>query len=239
MGVDKFKQTNLANLNAPKIIFDPQTELHKTWNQKQSGLTSTGQVGIAAAAAVVAIATGGIGTGISGAMMTAAATTAGTTATISATNASMNTDSSVWGSTKSISSNTWKDTTSDESLRNIAIAVAVAGAASWAVEASGGTATMEKGGDAVYKPDPKLMAKDPQYRAFVEAKYPNYNGVIDPSANNIGIANTTPDVTKIGTPVDYSQMTPIQKVVNEGGIILLCSPKIKINSREYFRQNSV
>ena len=43
--------------------------------------------------------------------------------------------------------------------------------------------------------------------------------MIDPSANNIGIANTTPDVTKIGTPVDYSQMTPIQKVVNEGGII--------------------
>jgi hypothetical protein len=131
----------------------------------------------------------------------------------------MNTDSNILNSTKAIADNSWKSTTSNESLKNMAISAAVAGVASWAVQASGGTATLEKGSDAVYKPDPKLMATDPKYRAFVEANYPNYNGVIDPSANNIGIANTTPDVTKIGTPVDYSQMTPIQKVVNEGGII--------------------
>ena len=122
-------------------------------------------------------------------------------------------------SLKSISSDTWRNTTSDESLRNMAIAAAVAGAASFAVEASGGSTSLERGKEAVYKPDPKLMANDSKYAAEVNAKYPSYNGVIDPSANNIGLANTTKDVTKIGTPVDYSKMTPLQKIVNEGGII--------------------
>ena len=143
---------------------------------------------------------------LQGAMMTAAATTAGTTATISATNASMNTDSSIWSSTKSITSNTWKNTTSTESLRNIAISIAVAGAASWAVEASGGTTSLEKGKDySVYKPDPVKMATNSEYRAFVNAKYPNYNGVIDPSVNNIGMANLADKAELVGTRVpDFS-----------------------------------
>jgi hypothetical protein len=76
----------------------------------------------------VAVGTGGLGSGISGAMMTAAATSASTTATISATNASMNTDSNFLNSTNSIADNSWKATTSDESLQNIAISAITAGA---------------------------------------------------------------------------------------------------------------
>ena len=52
------------------------------------------------------------------------------------------------------------------------------------------------------------MATDPQYRAFVEANYPNYNGVIDPSVNNIGMANTTTDINKIGTQVPSYSTNP-------------------------------
>ena len=63
------------------------------------------------------------------AMMTAVAASGTATASVAATNASMNTDSSLLGSTKSISSNTWKATTSEESIQNMAIAAATAGAA--------------------------------------------------------------------------------------------------------------
>ena len=119
---------DLSKTDPTKITFDPVADTMKQWDQTGRGLTTAGQVGIAVAAVAIAIGTGGIGSGISGAMMTAAATTAGTTATISATNASMNTDSSFGGSTRSISSHAYKDTTSDESIRNMVIAAAVAGA---------------------------------------------------------------------------------------------------------------
>ena len=206
-------------LNPTQTQYQSLDEIAQSWDQTTRGLNENGQLVIAAAAAAIAIGTGGIGSGLSGAIMTAVATTAATTATISATNASMNADGNLAGSLDDVGKTALKDTTSEEAIKNYAISAAVAGAAAWAVQASGGTATVEKGGDAVYKPDPDLMANSPKYAAEVNAKYPNYNGVIDPSANNIGIANTTPEVAKIGTPVDYSKMTPIQKVVNEGGII--------------------
>jgi hypothetical protein len=78
-------------------------------------------------------------------MMTAVATTAATTATISATNASMNADGNLAGSLDDVGKTALKDTTSKESIKNYAISAAVAGAAAWAVQASGGTATVEKG----------------------------------------------------------------------------------------------
>ena len=137
----------------------------------------------------------------------------------------MNTDSNIPNSTKSIADNSWKATTSNESLRNIAISAGVAAVASWAVQASGSSATLEKGKDyAVYKPDPNLMLTKPEYRAFVELNYPNYNGVIDPTVNNIGIANTTSDITKIGTPVPAYSTNPFtadfwQGFIKEGGFI--------------------
>ena len=209
---DKISETNLAIAN-------------KHWEDTTRQLTDTAQISVAVAAVAIAILTGGIGSGISGAMMTAAATTAGTTATISASQAGMNADGDFFKQAKDISKITWDDTTSRESVENMAIAAAVAGAATWAVQASGGTTSLEKGADhAVYKPDPELMAKNPEYRAFVEAKYPNYNGVIDPSANNIGMANTTTDMSKIGTPVPDFSTNPTTSsfwdgFAKEGGFI--------------------
>jgi hypothetical protein len=135
-----------------------------------------------------------------------------TTATISATQASMNADGDVWKQAKTTSKTTWDNTTSRESFENMAIAAAVAGAATWAVQASGGSTSLEKGGDAVYKPSEKLIEAHPE-------KFTDYNGVINPSANNIGIANQTKDIALVGQPVDYSKMTSMEKIVNEGGII--------------------
>lgn len=68
------------------------------------------------------------------------------------------------------------------------------------------------------------MATDPKYRAFVETNYPDYNGVIDPSANNIGMANTTTDMSKIGTPVPDFSSNPTTSsfwdgFTKEGGFI--------------------
>jgi hypothetical protein len=48
------------------------------------------------------------------------------------------------------------------------------------------------------------MSDDIQYRTFVKTHYPNYNGVIDPAANNIGLANGAPTIGKIGQAIDYS-----------------------------------
>ena len=205
-----FKTVNdLSQLNPNKITLDSIANTSQHWDKTTRGLTSASQAVIAVAAVAIAVGTGGLGSGISGAMMTAAATTASTTATISATNASMNTDSNFLNSTNSIADSSWKATSSDESLKNMAISAAVAGAASWAVQASGGSATLETGKDyAVYKPDPKLMASDPQYRAFVELNYPNYNGVIDPTVNNIGVANPASTPEMIGHSVPSFSSNP-------------------------------
>ena len=121
------------------------TELHTNWDQTNRRLTSTGQVGIAVVAAAIAIVTGGIGTGIAGAMLTAASTTATTTATISATNASMNGDGSFIGSLDDTTKTALKDTTSKESVKNIAISAAVTGAASWAISSANGNPDLKTG----------------------------------------------------------------------------------------------
>ena len=63
------------------------------------------------------------------AALTAGATTAATTATISAINASMNADGDIFKQFKTIGTTSFKDTTSKESLRNIAIAAAIAAGA--------------------------------------------------------------------------------------------------------------
>ena len=101
----------------------------------------------------------------------------------------------------------------------MAISAAVTGAASWAVQASGGTATLETGGDAVYKPSKELVKAYPE-------RFADYNGVIDSSANNIGIANTTKEISLVGQSVDYSKMNFIEKIVNEGGFISNSANKI-------------
>jgi len=63
------------------------------------------------------------------AALNAGATTAATTATISAINASMNADGDIFKQFKTIGTTSFKDTTSKESLRNIAIAAAIAAGA--------------------------------------------------------------------------------------------------------------
>ena len=104
---------------------------------------------------------------------------------------------------------TLKEVTSKESIKDTLITSAIVAAAAGAIKLSGGTASLEKGKDyTVYKPDPKLMVSDVKYRTFVETNYPNYNGVIDPSVNNIGVANTTSDIGKIGTPVPPYSSNP-------------------------------
>ena len=154
-------------IDPDKLKLQPIEFTEQSWNDAVRGLTTTGQIGIAVGAVVIAIVTGGIGSGVSGAMMTAAATTAGTTASISATNTSMNADGSLLKQTKDIGKTTIKDTTSDQSLRNIAISAAIAGIASWAVQASGGSTSLEKGKDyAVYKPDPKLYGNRPSIQSL-------------------------------------------------------------------------
>lgn len=59
----------------------------------------------------------------------------------------------------------------------------------------------EKGVDvAVYKPSSQLTKT-----AEFKAQFPNYNGVIDPTANNIGMANTTDKLNLVGTVVEKPQ----------------------------------
>ena len=118
---------NLSQTNPNKITLDSIANTSQNWDKTTRGLTTASQAAIAVAAVAVAVGTGGLGSGISGAMMTAAATTASTTATIAATTASMNTDSNFLNSTNSIADNSWKATSSDESLKNMAISAAVAG----------------------------------------------------------------------------------------------------------------
>ena len=214
------KLAYLNNLDPTKTIYNPVDEVVQSWDQTTRGLTEVGQGVVAVAAAAVAIGTGGIGSGISGAMVTAVATTTATTATISATNASMNADGNLAGSLDDVGKTALKDTTSKEAIKNYAIAAAVAGASAWAVQASGGSTSLEKGGDAVYKPSEKLISQYPE-------RFKNYNGVIDPAANNIGIANTVDDISLVGQPVDYSKMNSLQKVVNEGGFISNNANKVR------------
>ena len=68
----------------------------------------------------------------------------------------------------------------------------------------------------MYKPS------DPMIRNNLE--YSNYKGVVDPSANNIGLANIAPTPDKIGQPIiDYST-NPLtsnfwEGFIKEGGFI--------------------
>jgi filamentous hemagglutinin len=129
--------TYLTALDSAKSILNPLTELHSSYSQTNRNLTQTGNAIIAVGAAAIAIGTGGIGTGISGAILTAGATTAGTIATTSATNASMNTDGNFLKQASNITKTAVKDTTSKESLEQIAIAGAAAGLAQGATQAAG------------------------------------------------------------------------------------------------------
>jgi hypothetical protein len=123
------KLTYINALNPNQTQYQSLDEISKSWDQATRGLNENGQLVIAVGATAVAIGTGGIGSGISGAMMTAVATTAAATATISTTNASMNADGNLVGSLDDVTKTTFKDTTSKEAVKNYAIAAALAAAA--------------------------------------------------------------------------------------------------------------
>ena len=89
------KLSYLNQLSATQTEYQAQANYSKDWDDTTRSLNGAGQALVAIA---VVAATGGLGAGISGAMMTAAATTAGTTAAISATNASMNVDGNFFSS---------------------------------------------------------------------------------------------------------------------------------------------
>jgi hypothetical protein len=202
----------INSLDPNKTKYQSINQIAQNWDQTNRGLNENGQLAVATAAAAIAVGTGGIGVGISGAMLTAAAVSAGTTAAISGINASMNSNSNIKDSISHISSNAWKDTTSKESIRNIAIASAIAGLASYTVEISGSNTSLNRGDKAVYKPNKELLEKYPN-------RFTEYKGVIESSHNNIGVANKVGDINIIGQPVNYSKMTFSEKIINEGGII--------------------
>ena len=114
----------------------------------------------------------------------------------------MNADGDFAKQLKDITVTSVKDTASKDSIKTIVVSSLVAAAAAGVVEASGGVASLEKGKDyAVWKPDPKLVKARPDL-------YSNYNGVVDSSVNNIGKANVTMDVAKVGQPVPPYSTNP-------------------------------
>ncbi len=177
-----------------------------------AGTTAAATTGTVAAGAAGGTAAG-VGTGaavgggfswaaVGSAALTAGATTAATTATISGINASMNADGSIWSQIKTTADTSYKTTTSNESLKNIVLAAALAALSNATVQASGGSTTLEQGKDyAVYKPSEEMIKADP-------VKYSNYNGVIDPSVNNIGVANIAPNPNMVGQPVPAYSTNP-------------------------------
>jgi filamentous hemagglutinin family protein len=160
-----------------------------------AGAAAGTTVATAATLTEIAIAAGN-------AALVAGATTAATTATISGINASMNANGSMWSQIKTTADSSYKATTSEQSIKNIALSAAIAAIAAGAVKASGGTTSLQQGKDhAVYKPDPELVKANPDL-------YSNYNGVVDPSVNNIGKANLTMDVNQVGQPVPPYSTNP-------------------------------
>jgi hypothetical protein len=106
-----------------------------SWDEKNSGLTKTGQITIAVAGAVITGVAGSFATwGV--AAISAGAGTAGTIATTNALNASVNTDGNLLSSLEDVGKTTIEETTSDDSLRTIAVSAAAAGLATKAMQLS-------------------------------------------------------------------------------------------------------
>ena len=130
-----FGGTNLVN-------YTETANTNLEWHDNVRGLTDAGTAVIAVAAVAATIATAGAtGFAVAGTAAAASATTlavgattvgvavassAATTAAVSATNTSMNAEGDMFKQTKDISKQTAKDTTSKESLENMATAGATA-----------------------------------------------------------------------------------------------------------------
>jgi hypothetical protein len=150
-------------------------------------------------------------------------TTASITASLSAINASMNANGNLLDQIKTVGHTTIQDVTSTQSLQNIALAAVVAGTANLVVQVSGGSTSLEKGKEAVYKPSETMIQNNP--------KYADYNGVLDPSANNIGIANIAPTPDLVGQPITPYSTDPLTSSFwkgfgKEGGFISNSANKV-------------
>ncbi len=123
-------QDQMAALKAETTLVNPIDEMHKSWDQSSSGLNQTGTLVIAVAGAAL---TGGLGSfaTVGMAALSAGVGTAGTIAATSATNSAI--DGGNLGSTLK---QTVKDTTSRDSLEQIAISAAAAGIATGASNAA-------------------------------------------------------------------------------------------------------
>ena len=117
------KLAYLEKLDSSKTIYDSVEEINKSWDQTNRGLTKAGQavVAITATALTMGAMDPVSGSLIQGALVAGASATASTTS-ISATNSAMNADGDLSKQLKTISKDSWDNTTSEESVKNIAIA---------------------------------------------------------------------------------------------------------------------
>jgi filamentous hemagglutinin len=127
-------------LNPTQTQYQSLDEISKSWDQTGRGLTETGTAVVAVAAVVVTVVTLGAAAPIAAGFAAggwaavgataavAAGSAAAATASTSAVNASMNADGDPFKQLKTIHVTAFKDTTSEESLKNIAISAVAAAA---------------------------------------------------------------------------------------------------------------
>ncbi|MFT6332591.1 MAG: filamentous hemagglutinin, partial [Lentimonas sp.] len=145
----------IASLNSEQTIKQFVAETHDEWDDVTRGLTGVSMALIAVAMVALVAVTAGAALGAAGAaagaatataagaaaggaiaagaatvgsaMLTAAAVSLSTTMVISATTATMNADGNILGSLDDIGKTTFKETLSEDSLKNVAISMAAAG----------------------------------------------------------------------------------------------------------------
>ena len=195
---------NQTSLNT---AFNPTNAQGKSWHDNTRGLTDAGTAVVAVAAVAATIASAGAAgvavagaagatTAAAGATVTAATlttagsiiaastaaviTTAATTAAVSATNSSMNADGSLFSQVKSVGHTTLKDTFSDESLKNMAIAGITAGIAEGLSQYSG-VAEMSRASGAINTADGTRSAA----QVLQDLKVSLYESAISNTASSV------------------------------------------------------
>ena len=121
---------NITNTN---ITLTPLQNTQDHWNETYRELTKAGQIGIAISSATLSIITGGIGSGVTGSMLTATATTAGTIATNTAIQSSFNAEGNILQQIKTVSKDVWDATTNEDALKSMLISAVVGGGSTYAM----------------------------------------------------------------------------------------------------------
>ena len=105
----------------------------------------------------------------------------------------------------------WKSAGDKDTWKSVGISTGIAGLSTYLIETTNGTTSLDKAqNEAVYKPDKTILDEYKQIN-------PNYNGVVDRAANNIGMANTTTNIDLVGKPVDTEKFSFFDNLFNEGG----------------------